>query len=59
MKETIFNFIYDLLLILGIITGIYGIGYESAILEWIGAILVFGMPTVTFLVEYGITDKYR
>lgn len=59
MKETIFNFIYDLLLILGIITGIYEIGHESAILECIGAILVFGMPTITFLVEYAITDKYR
>ena len=58
MKKTIFDFIYDLLLIVGIIAGIYGIGYESAILKCIGAILVFGMPTTTFLVEYAITDKH-
>ncbi len=58
MKKKIFDFIYALLLIIGVITGIYGIGYESTILKWIGAILVFGMPPITFLVEYGIKDRY-
>lgn len=59
MRKKIFDFIYALLFIVGVIVGIYGIGYESAILKWIGAILVFGMPTITFFVEYAITDKYR
>lgn len=58
MKKKIFDFIYALLLIVGVIVGIYGIGYESTILKWIGAILVFGMPTVTFLVEYVIKDRH-
>lgn len=57
MKKKIFDFVYVLLLIIGIFTGIYGIGYESSILKWIGAILVFGMPTITFLVEYVIEDR--
>lgn len=57
MKKKIFDFIYVLLLIVGVMAGIYGIGYESTILKWIGAILVFGIPTITFLVEYAITDK--
>lgn len=52
MKKRIFDFIYALLLIIGVIVGIYGIGYESIILKWVGAILVFGMPTITFFVEY-------
>lgn len=56
MKK-IFDFIYALLLIIGVIAGIYGIGYESTILKWIGAVLVLGMPTITFLVEYIIKDK--
>lgn len=56
MKK-IFDFIYALLLLVGIIAGIYGIGYEFTILKWIGAILVFGMPTITFLVEYAIEDR--
>lgn len=43
---------YVLLLIVGIFSGIYGIGYESLVLKWVGAILVFGMPIITFLVEY-------
>ena len=57
MKKKIFDFIYVLLLIAGVFAGIYGIGYGSTILKWIGAILVFGMPTITFLVEYAITDR--
>ena len=48
---------YVLFLIVGIFSGIYGIGYESTILKWIGAILVFGMPTITFLVEYVLKDR--
>lgn len=59
MGKKIFNFVYILLLIVGIFAGIYGIGCESIILKWIGAILVFGMPTITFLVEWITTDKYR
>lgn len=59
MKKKIFDFIYALLLIVGVIAGIYGIGYESTMLKWIGALLVFGMPTIIYLVEYAITDKDR
>ena len=57
MKK-IFNFVYTLLLIVGVITGLYGIGYESTILKWIGAILVFGMTIIIFFVEYVIKDKH-
>lgn len=57
MGKKVFNFIYALLLFVGVIAGIFGIGYESTILKWIGAILVFGMPTITFLVEYVIRDR--
>ena len=38
MKKKIFDFIYALLLIVGLIAGIYGIGYESTILKWIGVV---------------------
>lgn len=58
MKKKIFNFIYVLFLIVGVFAGIYGIGYESTILKWIGAILVFGIPTITFLVEYVLEDRH-
>ena len=57
MKKKIVDFMYVLLLIAGIFSGIYGIGYESTILKWIGAILVFGMPIITFLVEYVLKDS--
>ena len=57
MKKKIFDFMYVLWLIVGIFSGIYGIGYESTILKWIGAILVFGMPIITFLVEYVLKDS--
>lgn len=57
MNKQIFNFVYVLLLIVGIFAGIYGIGYEFKLLKWIGAILVFGMPIVVFLVEYAIRDR--
>ena len=57
MKKKIFDFMYVLLLIVGIFSGIYGIGYESTILKWIGALLVFGMPIITFLVEYVLKDS--
>lgn len=50
MKK-LFDFIYGLLLLLGIFAGIYGIVYENTILKWIGAIIVFGMPTVIALIE--------
>ena len=56
--EKIFDFIYVLLLLVGIFAGIYGIGYDSAILKWIGALLIFGMPTITFLVEYVLKDRH-
>lgn len=56
MKK-IFDFVYALLLIVGVMAGIYGIGYESTLLKWVGAILIFGMPTITFLVEYAIKDR--
>ena len=56
-EKKIFDFMYVLLLIVGIFSGIYGIGYESTILKWIGAILVFGMPIITFLVEYVLKDS--
>ena len=52
--EKIFDFAYDLLLLAGVIAGLYGIGFESATLKWIGAILVFGMPTITTPVERGL-----
>lgn len=57
MKKRIFDFMYVLLLIAGIFSEIYGIGYESSVLKWIGAILVFGMPIITFLVEYVLKDS--
>ena len=52
MKKKLFDILYILLLIIGIFAGIYGIGYNSTLLKWIGAILVFAMPAITFLVEY-------
>ena len=55
MKK-LFDFIYGLLLLLGIIVGIYGIGYENTILKWVGAIIVFGMPTITVLIEKAIEN---
>ena len=58
MKKRIFNSIYALILIIGVVAGIYGIGYESTILKWVGAVLVFGMPTIVFLVEYVIYDEH-
>ena len=58
MKKKIFDFIYILLLVIGIFSGIYGIGYESSILKWIGAILVFGIPIITFLIEYILKSSY-
>ena len=57
LMKKIFNFIYVLLLIVGVMAGIYGIGYESILLKWVGAILVFGMLTITFLVEYAIKEN--
>lgn len=56
MKTEIFNLLYDLLVIVGVIVGLYGIFYESTLLKWIGAILVFGMPATTFLVKYGLHE---
>lgn len=57
MKK-IYDFVYVLLLLVGIFAGIYGIGYDSTILKWVGAILVFGMPTITFLVGYVLEDRH-
>ena len=56
MKK-IYDFVYVLLLLVGIFAGIYGIGYDSTILKWVGAILVFEMPTITFLVGYVLKDR--
>lgn len=56
MMKKIFNFVYFLFLLLGVVAGLYGICYENLILKWIGAVLVIAMPTVTFLIEWFI-DK--
>lgn len=55
MKEKIIDLFYFLLLLAGIVAGIYGIGYEITILKWIGAVIVFGIPIVIALI-HRITD---